>query len=692
MIKLTPTQSAAIEVGESSFLLGMVGTGKSTALRQRLLRLLKEGEPAYTILILIAEPEHRQPYETAVMNAGLGPYADLKVTTYSQMALEMVTLFWPLIARRSGFAAAHRPPTILTYDLAQLLMWQVVNPLIDGGAFADLRLRPQQIVSQVLDTLNRAALNSLTLDQAVERQIKTWAGEEARLLDLRDAETAAREFREICLQNSLLDLSLSVEVFDSQLVHDDQFHRYFSERYRHLIVDNIEEQTPAGQNFVSSLLDLTETTAIAFDTDGGYKRFMAADPRGARQFQNRCRSFFQFENSFLSPLEMTNLANLVENYLLQTAKPALHAEEMIMGAVNGRYRREMVSNLIPHLVGLIENGVQANEIAIIAPYLDGALRYSLAQAFAQANLPYRLLRRRSSPREEPRIRAWLTWLILAHPEWQLRPSAFDVAEALTLSIFGLDPARAALITKYGYHEDSGQLLPAEQMPEAMIDRAGIEFLDRFEELRLWLLDSESDEPIDLFLQNLFMELLAEQRFQPEPDVAGAAVCQWLVNTATRLRQASLAMGLKTPADVGLIFVEGINQGLVSANPPDLGEPPDPDGITISTIYGYLLAGEPVRVQIWLETAATGWWDIPRQPLSNAFVLAQSYDPQVPWTMAEGFLIRNELLSRIIRGLTGRCRDGILLANSDLDRRGILQDGPLWRALQPAIKIMNSSMS
>ncbi len=52
-------------------------------------------------------------------------------------------------------------------------------------------------------------------------------------------------------------------------------------------------------------------------------------------------------------------------------------------------------------------------------------------------------------------------------------------------------------------------------------------------------------------------------------------------------------------------------------------------------------------------------------------------------MEEDFAIRNQLLSRIIRGLTNRCAGGIILANSDLDRRGLRQDGPLWRALQPA---------
>ena len=497
---------------------------------------------------------------------------------------------------------------------------------------------------------------------------------------------AAKDFRNICLQNSLLDLSLSIEVFDSQLVHNPDFHRYFTERYRHLIVDNIEEQTPAGQNFISSLMDLTETTSIAYDVDSGYKRFMSADPMGARQFQNRSQSFFHFEESFISPQAMTHLGNLVENYLLHSSKPTDGAKEMIIDVVSGRYRREMIIRLVLRLVELIENGIAASDIAIITPYLDGALRYSLTQALGEAELPYRLLRRRSSPREEPRIRAWLTWLVLAHPEWGVNPSTYDIAEALSLSIQGLDPARAELAAKFLYQNGEGKLLPVDRLQEKIRHRIGAEMLERVEELRLWLEDPENHAPIDVFLHNLFTQLLSQRRFQPEPDIVGAAVCDWLVKTATRLREAAVPMGLNTPDEVGLSFVEGINQGLVSANPPDLGEPPDPDGITLSTIYGYLLEGQPVRVQVWLETAATGWWDIPRQPLSNAFVLAQSYDPQIPWTMSKDFAIRNQLLSRIIRGLSGRCSDGVILANSDLDRRGINQEGPLWRALQPAIRL------
>ncbi|MCB9419243.1 MAG: hypothetical protein H6667_05535 [Ardenticatenaceae bacterium] len=686
MFELTLTQQEAVDAGKISFLLGAAGTGKTTALQERLLRLLRGGEPAYTILVLVAEPEHQQSYLDAVHQSGLGPYADLKIITYNRMAQEMVALFWPLMARPAGFAYPSHPPTFLSYDLAQLLMWKTVEPMIAAGSFANLRLRPQQIVSQLLDTLNRAALNGLSLDEAIARQINTWAGGQERILHLQDAAKAARTFRQACLDNSLLDLSLVIEVFDTQLVQHPEFHRYFSERYRHLIVDNVEEFTPAGQNFVHNLLAAAQTTAIAYDSGGGYKRFMAADPAGASRFRTRSQYVFEFVPSFIAPPEMDHLANLVENHLQHTSKPTVDAAAAIVGVVNGRYRREMIASLIPALQDIIQqDGVHPSEIAIITPYLDGALRYNLTQALKQAGLPYFLLRRRSSPREEPRVRAWLTWLALAHPDWDVHPSAFDVAEALTLSIHDLDPARAELLTERLYRPEIPDLLPIDELPDRLVERVDMKFAGLVEELRLWLANRDGDASIDVFLYNLFNELLSQKRFQPVPDVAGAAVCDWLVQSAARLRQSAQMMGLRSAAEIGRTFIDGINQGLVTANPPDLGDPPDPNGIMISTIYGYLLGGKPVRLQVWLETAAQGWWNIPNQPLSNAFVLAQSWDSQKQWTLDEDFYIRNQLLSRIIRGLTARCTDGVILANSDLDRRGQRQEGPLWRALQPVRK-------
>jgi len=684
MLALNPAQQNALQADETCLLFGPAGTGKSTALRHRLLHLLQQGEPAYALLVLVNQPEHEQAFLDTLHQSAIGSYGDLKIHTYATLAREMVELFWPLVARSAGFARPFQPPMFLGYDLAQLMMWDLVTKRLAQGAFAELRLRPQQIVSQVLDSLNRAADNNLTLPEASQRLLTTWRTEENNLRYLRDVEIIAQEFRQECQQNSLLDLSLVVDVFNRQVVNHPEFYTYFSERFRHMLVDNVEEQTPAGQQFVRKLMGVTQSTTIAYDAGGGYRRFLSADPTLAQRFYQECQTVIEFTDSFTSNPLMGQLGNWVEGHLLNTRRPSEDADQAISDLINRRYRREMLLELPQHLHQLLAEGVAPRDIAIVGPYLDGALRYSLTQSLREAGIPFRILRRRSSPREEPRVRAWLTWLALAHPYWDIHPDPYDVVEALTLSLAGFDPARASLLVEQIYERGIPALNSIDRVSERLRERIGADWLGRYELLRQWLAEQGGQHPPDNFLYRLFNDLLARPPFQPEPDLAGAAVCEWLVKTANRLNAAAKPMGLHTDADVGRALINGINQGLVTADPPELGDPPDPNGVTIATVYAYLLAGEPVRYQVWLEAAAGGWWDIPRQPLSNAFVLAESYDTAQPWTMAEDYHIRNELLSRIVRGLAARCHDGIILATSDLDRRGQRQDSPLWRALQPIL--------
>ena len=83
--QLTIPQEEVITSSGTSFLLGVAGTGKTTALQQRLLHLLAEGETAYTILVMVAEPDRRESYLAALHQSGLGPYSELVITTYSSL-------------------------------------------------------------------------------------------------------------------------------------------------------------------------------------------------------------------------------------------------------------------------------------------------------------------------------------------------------------------------------------------------------------------------------------------------------------------------------------------------------------------------------------------------------------------------------------------------------------------------------
>lgn len=681
--ELTATQRATIAASASTFLHGQAGTGKTTALLHRLLNLLQDGESPYAILVLLAEAGDRQRFDDFLRAHGLVGSRDLQVTTFTYLAREMVQQFWPLVARPAGFERPFQAPTYIQYDMAQLLIWRIVHAMIAEGAFAGLLMRPQQIVSQILDTLNRAALNRLSLQEAEQRQLQALAVETDGARHLRDAARAAHAFRAHCRRNSLLDVSLAVRVFDTQLLQHPQFHRYFRERFRHLLVDNVEEQTAAGQQFVASLLDVLHSASIVYDQGGGYKQLLSADPAGAQRLQPLCRQTLDFEQQFVSSTPLVHLANAVENRLLlskpQAAATATQqAPQAVLDVVQGRYRHEMAQNAVLRLGQILaQRNVAPDDAAIIAPGLDGALRYTLATALSHAGLPFSLLRRRSSPRDEPLVRAWLTLLALAHPDWQRPPPAYDVSEALALSIAGLDPARATLLANALYRPTEGVLDPVSQLSPELVERAGAHQAAVLEQLREWL-EAHSQLALPDFLQQLTITLQTASSFQ---DHDAQELAQWLVALARRVANTAPAMELKTEAQRGRAFLNAIDEGLVTTDTPEMGEPPRQRGIVVTTVHGFLLSRETSRLQLWFDVSNPSWWDIPQQPLSNPFVLAPDWPPGRPWTLADAYQQRNEILSHVIRGLAVRCRDGVILSISALDQRGQRQDSPLWRALQ-----------
>ncbi len=692
---LTPAQqtvvAAPFDQGRQLFVRGPAGAGKTTALQRRLISLLSAGIPSYTVLTLLAEPDAADGYRTALTEAGMGPYSDLHLVTFSGLAREMVTLFWPLIARPAGFEAPHRPPVFLSYDLAQIHMKRVIAPMLAEGAFEGLRMRPQQILSQLLDNLNRAALNELTLDEMETRLVRTWSGPSEHTRYFYQAGEAARRFRQRCLSANLIDLSLVIELFRNYLLGHPHFQNYFTERYRHLLVDNVEEMAPAGTQFLRSLLSDRDSAVVAYDQGGGYKRYLAADPEGAATLADLCHELVEMPASMTAGRPLEALANLVQRRLVGPAGITFSgAEEAILQTVNPRYRREMIQEVVALISdSLLPQGAAPSEVAVITPYLDGALRYGLTQGLAAAGVPHRLLRRSGSPRDNTLVRAWLTLTTLAHPHWGISPSQYDVAEALTMAVEGLDRPRATLAARRLYDPAELRLGPAEGLTGADAERIGPQAVEQIDHLRTWLEGWSGTEPLDRFLGHLFTDLLSAPPFRPgsgRRPLRQAAACDWLIRSAARFRRAAPALGLTELADQGKVFIESILDGIVSGTPvPEANAPPSSDdGVIISTVYAYLLTGPPVQIQIWLETGATGWWETPRQPLSNAFVLAPGWDPDRPWTEVDNFAVRNELLARLVRGLCARCGRGVVLASSHLDRRGERQEGPLWRALAEVV--------
>jgi hypothetical protein len=696
------------------FLSGLSGSGKTTLAVERLRWLIQRGMPATAILVLVPQPILAQPYYDALQDPELGPVGPVDITTLSSLARRVIGLFWPLIGDRAGFAHPTHPPVFLNVEVAQYFMDRIVGPLIDErGYFDAVTIERERLLSQLLDNLNKAALIGIPLEEIPERLKGAWTGESAQRGVYDQAGEAVERFRRYCLDNNLLDFSLQIETFLRYLWPQPAARAYLFERYRHLIVDNVEEGTPVVHDMLTDWVQQCDSALIGFDQDGGYRIFLGADPDSAVRLAAACDEVIELPQSRVAPPDVLHFGYQVGLSLRQSPEPIAGDFRRALRVEERRFHPQMLDWATEEISRLVAEGTPPGEIVVLAPFVSDALRFSLLEKLSAQGVPVRSHRPSRALRDEPATRCLLTLSKLAHRDWELEPPSFDVTLALTQALDGLDLVRASLLTELVYRPQSSAagLGSFAQIHNETRDRIGYLYGERYDALRIWLEQYQANEtnasqangevPLDHFLSRLFGEVLSQPGFgfynasstasQPgrQPLEAGRVAAE-LIESARRFRRALERVpgpegGGEDP--VGARFVRMMERGVVAATYVQSWRLTEGDAVLVAPAYTYLMTNRPVDYQFWLDAGSSGWWERIYQPLTHPYVLRRSWEPGRPWTDEDEFNVRQESLYRLVLGLVRRCRRSIYLGVSELGEQGYEQRGPLLQAVQSALKRM-----
>lgn len=267
------------------FLSGPFGSGKTTAALERIEWLLRqERVRGDEILVMTPQRTLAQPYVERLRSKDVPGGAQVRITTFAGLAREAVQLYWPLIAQPAGFADPAKEPTFLNLETAQFHMTEFVEAAFEQGLFDAIRVQPQRVVSQVLDNLNKAALHGFTIEEAYNRlELGVPQGQSmaARINVLRAARRISEEYRVRCLRDSLVDFSLTIDLFQTQVLTNSWSRTHLFRSHKHLLFDNAEEDTHAAHSLVRQWLPELRSALIITDEDAGYRLFLGADPAGA---------------------------------------------------------------------------------------------------------------------------------------------------------------------------------------------------------------------------------------------------------------------------------------------------------------------------------------------------------------------------------------------------------------------------
>jgi len=691
-MKLTPEQNALTHrpLDHKLFLRGPAGTGKTTIGINRTLALLNWRVPAERILVLVPQRTLGLAYTEALREPSLPPGGQVTVVTLGGLAQRMIGLFWPLIAREAGFAHPEQGPTFLTLETSQYYMARLVQPLIDEGYFESITIDRNRLYSQIVDNLNKTAVTGLDYRSFGERLRAAWLGDPGQLNVYDQAQECANRFRQFCLDNNLLDFSLQMEVFVRRIWPAFMCREYMTRTYRHLIYDNAEEDVPVVHDVIQQWLPAFDSALVIYDDGGGYRAFLGADPESALRLQDECAETAELVESWITPPPMAALADHLGTCLMrQPAEPPTETR-LAFRLEHHRFYPEMVDTVCAEVAGLVqEQEIAPGEIVILSAYLSDALRFSIMNGLQARGIPARSHRPSRSLREEPATACLLTLAMLARPEWGLAVSKFDVRNALLQAIEGLDLVRADLMAQILYlpKQPEAPLAAFDKIRMDKQQRITYTIGERYERLRSWLQAARERqiEALDIFIAQLFGELLSQPGFGFHINYDAAAITSRLIESIEKFRRVTAPMLAEEKAAVSQEYLKMVQEGVLAAQYLQPWEQPEQDSVMVSPAYTFLMTNRPATVQFWLDVGSQGWWERLYQPLTHPVVLSRRWTGDGPWTDANEFQVNQETLAKLASGLLRRCRGEVVFCTTGANERGDEERGPLLQGIQALVR-------
>lgn len=696
---------------------GPYGTGK-TSLSLHRLAWLQQVFPAQgfrTVVLLpanLSRPEFRRRWRPFANRTANQP----RILTPHRLAGTAVTLAWPELAAEAGFASPLEEPVPITREHVQYMLIPRVKSLFHegklAGAASRYSRRERRVVREAIEILRASAMYRLTFQEARDRLIdglQPGPYREGVAASLANVTDLLEDFRQFCLARGLIDESLLISLFYRVIEREDLLQSCVLPTCRHLLVENLEEQTYNTHALLRTLAPHLESLLVTVDEDAGVRYFDGGYPEGCNDIAALCDLRVRTAHP-ANPIQALLAAGLNAANRNRNPTPSdgidwngngrieLHStDDGVEAPHDGRLTHFSHQHNIDMLAGaadlaaeLIAGGVEPGDIAMVAPIVTNRMGVTLKQHLAGTGANLYSHRPSRALQDEPATRALLCLARIAYPGLARgNPGELDLRVALMKSIKGLAGLQAHHLAKAWLpHWESGET-GSIHLPADVGERVGTARGRDWDELRNWLVAYRSEEStfsLHGFFARLIHEVLSKPQYGFDRDPEDMRVAAHLARSAAVFRELVLKHGIHAESATGpesgaaALFAALVEEGLLG-DPYVPDEDPPADAVFLAPVTSLLMRYRSWRHQIWLDIGSELWGQRLRGQLAHPWVLSPTRVHGGPWRDGEESLVSRLLLHRFVMGLARRTRDCVWLLHCDYNERGSEQRGPLLPVYQ-----------
>lgn len=402
---------------------GPLKSGKTAFLAKKFIELFSSGVSTSEILVITQNSFKKNLFSEKIRelipSGGLG---ELPVYTFNGVVYNSIKSNWALVEEMIPDNKGKREiiPNLCGLEVSELLIKKCIKKINSRENLEDTLRDYQSYKNLKHQLLRRQSLitnNFLDKQEIFDRSevLDEQMGKQAQevLFELKNLTNKYRAF------DYLKQIPTFLYLVDSGKIN--------FRKVKYLLVDDFDELTYSAQYFIKKLLPEVKEFFITADPDGSSRRgYLCANPSGYEEI----KELYPSETLCIKPEKpIYNDAQELFKAVLENKTPELKNIHLVENSIR---HVEMLELILAKIKILVNNEKYSpDDILLVAPFIDGALKHALREFFEKENIDYQFLTGSKKIYDNPIVFGTLIMLQLINEEWRFKPKDFEVRCLLT---------------------------------------------------------------------------------------------------------------------------------------------------------------------------------------------------------------------------------------------------------------------
>lgn len=604
---------------------GSIKTNKSQILMDRYIELINNGVSSGEILVICLNSFKKQLFiDTIKSKTKTSILEKLNVYTFYGLCYNALLDNWPIVEDVIKMGKPAILPNLCGLEVSQYILKQSIRSTGFKDYASKINLlhqlfrRHSLIVQNCLDGIEVEKRSSILKESFKE-----------------DAKKALDNFKLLTLEHRSFDYLRQLSIFPYIYKNTDYF-----KNIKYLIVDDADEITYIIWEFIEYIEPQLKDVFIAYDKNGASRcGYLSAYKT----------SVFEFENLFnQKAIRIDTKDNICKDAdtLFDNIKNNKRTFIKSIQIEDKLKRLDMIDSAMNKIKDLLDNGIQPQEINIISPIIDNALKFSLKETFALNSIKYQIISGSEKLCENSLIKAAIIILKLANPHWKLKVDPIEI-RGLFINLLKI-PIKYCLKITQDYKANG--FLSDFNFGNDDYNLKYKSLLSTIEQIKTY------DKPLSEQLLLIYENILCLKKEDLKK-------FNFLLKEIEGFETAFPDSNEIFKKD----FVIQIENSVISENPSTAMQI-ESDAIIVSTPQKAIDFEVKTKYQIWLDISNSEWLKQDIGPLYNSWVFHADWNKE-EFTYEDNLRLTKEKTARILRKLMLCSNSGIYCFSSLYDSLG-----------------------